>query len=164
MQHVNHRKSDEIAGLNGKITALVECLQSIAEASAREPREPDDTDWRFRFLEAQRAAKCTLAALEISSALPDWNSLVRSSLYNADFEVPAVARRIYEAEEGDKTPWESLFDAERREYERLAIAALTVSTGFPEAYQKFAQCAHCWQPATCKKYGCRASAVPNGER
>lgn len=45
-----------------------ECLQSIADADDSEPREPDDADWRFRFLEAQRAARCALAAHPSSSA------------------------------------------------------------------------------------------------
>jgi hypothetical protein len=43
-------------------SGLRECLQSIADADDSEPREPDDADWRFRFLEAQRAARCALAA------------------------------------------------------------------------------------------------------
>lgn len=41
---------------------LRDCLQSIADASDKEPRQPDDADWRYRFLEAQRAARTTLAA------------------------------------------------------------------------------------------------------
>jgi len=40
-----------------------------------------------------------------------------------------VAQAIYEAEDGDKTPWESLFDAEQREYLRLADAAIAALTG-----------------------------------
>ena len=45
---------------------LRDCLQSIADADDSEPREPDDADWRFRFLEAQRAAQCALDAFAAS--------------------------------------------------------------------------------------------------
>lgn len=42
--------------------ALRECLQSIADCSQEDPREPDDSDWRFRCLSMIEAAQNTLAA------------------------------------------------------------------------------------------------------
>jgi hypothetical protein len=47
------------------------------------------------------------------------------------------------------------------------IALLRVYAHSPSVHvQAFMQCQQCWQPATCKKYGCRASQAhsPPGER
>lgn len=38
--------------------------------------------------------------------------------------IERVAQAIYEAEDGDKTPWPALFEAEKREYRSLAEAAV----------------------------------------
>jgi hypothetical protein len=35
-------------------------LRDIAEADETEPRQPDDADWRFRFLECKRIAALAL--------------------------------------------------------------------------------------------------------
>jgi hypothetical protein len=50
------------------LSEALECLQSIADMKDNDPREPDDADWRFRALEAKRAAQCTIAALAPQNA------------------------------------------------------------------------------------------------
>lgn len=56
-----------------RLAELRDCLQSIADMPADEPREPDDADWRFRCLSAIEAAKNTLAAsLQKTQTSPGW--------------------------------------------------------------------------------------------
>lgn len=91
-------------------TALRECLQSIADADDSEPREPDDADWRFRFLEAQRAARCTLDA----NPLPQ-SSAETSEQPEAD-DIVAMARV---AQHDDRMSTGALYGKLADEIERL---------------------------------------------
>ena len=60
-------EEDGFTGIANDVPAmkLELALKNIAEADASEPREPDDADWRWRFLEAQRVAQKALKPVSI---------------------------------------------------------------------------------------------------
>jgi hypothetical protein len=55
--------AEEILSLKGLLGNCLTALRSIADSDNSEPSAPDDEDWRWRFLEAQRVAKATLENL-----------------------------------------------------------------------------------------------------